>query len=379
MSDMFEQELAGRLRALTTWEGPKPQVWRAALKRTGREMARGRGGRRYALWFWLSGAAAVAAVIFAIALPSQQAARSQAKRVKLPFEGLASPDDTPRELEAGVPALSSLHRNVSNEWLPHSLYGPIAGQGQQAPGQSENAVAALAGQLRGERHVIRKATMELVATDVHTAYLKARLLISEAQGEYVQESTVRGAGDALYASLTLRVAAARLSEVLNALHELGELKSENATGEDVTAQIVDLEARLRNERQVETELRELLTKREDAPLKEILELRRALGGVREEIERMVAQREHLGRLVSLATVLVIIRPPDATVIEPPAGIGAYWRDSLTDAWTGGLHFLVRTISSFVAVLVGGLVWWVLLLVVVLIVRGVLRRRTVGGV
>ena len=54
---------------------------------------------------------------------------------------------------------------------------------------------------------------------------------------------------------------------------------------------------------MEKELLELLEKRGDAPLKEVLELRQALSGVRESIEQMSGQREHLSRLTDRAVDL----------------------------------------------------------------------------
>ena len=132
------------------------------------------------------------------------------------------------------------------------------------------------------------------------------------------------------------MAAGRLGEVLNALRELGEVKSVRKGGQDVTTQVVDLEARLRNERRIETELLALFDQRKDATLEEILKLRDKLGEVRRQIEQLVAQRQRLSRLVSLATILVIIRTPDARAEqEADLGLGAYFSESIGAAWKRG--------------------------------------------
>ncbi len=218
-----------------------------------------------------------------------------------------------------------------------------------------------------DRHVIRKATIELLTADVRATFLKATQLLSEARSEYLEASSLTGTGDEMQASLTLRVAADRLSEVLNQLRQLGEVRSEDSRGEDVTSQVVDLDARLRNERRIETELLELLEKRDDAPLKEILELRNHINRVRQSIERLTAQQQRLSRLVSLASILVIIRAEDAPQPEPepePA-LGKYFSDSVGTSWTSGLRFLSDTIANLLRVLVGGVIWWVLLTVAIL--------------
>jgi len=224
-----------------------------------------------------------------------------------------------------------------------------------------------------DRQVIRKATIELCTDDVRAAFLKAILLLSEAQSEFVQESWLTGTGREVQGSLTLRVAADRLSQVLNELRQLGEVQAESSIGEDVTSQVVDLEARLRNEQRVETELLQLLEKRADAPLKEILELRRSIGQVRQNIECLTAQRERLSRLVALATVLVIIRPTDAPEPEPEPGLGAYLSGAFRNAGHKGLLFLINTLAAILSILIGGLIWWLLLVAAILLFRAYRRR------
>ena len=210
------------------------------------------------------------------------------------------------------------------------------------------------------RHVVRKATIEILTDDVRAVFLKAGQLTSEAMGEFVESSSLSGSGEEARASMTLRVAVDRLSAVLNDLRRLGTVRSEESHGEDVTTRAVDLEARSRNERRIEAELLELVEKREDAPLKELLELRRRLNEVRESIETLTAHRERLDRLVALATVLVIIRPQDAPEEGPQAGLGRYFSEKIGGAWAGGLRFLADSIGVGLRVLVGGMMWWLLL-------------------
>lgn len=226
----------------------------------------------------------------------------------------------------------------------------------------------------GERHVILKATIELTTEDVSKAFHKVQLIVNEGLGEYVQQSAMTGSGERARADLTLRVAAGRLGDVLQALRELGDVQSEHRDGQDVTAQVVNIEARLRNERRVETELLDLFDKRNDAPPSEILQLRAKLGEVRSEIERLTAQRDHLGRLVSLATVLVFIRTPEGRQLSSN-GAGAYFADALGSAWQRGWTFLADTLALVFSVFVGGLIWWILIAIALLAFRRFRRRST----
>lgn len=214
------------------------------------------------------------------------------------------------------------------------------------------------------RHVVRKATVELVVGDVRAAFVRANQLVRPARGEYVQDSQSRDRGDGvLEADLVLRVEAGRLGEVLNELRTLGDVRHERTDADDVTGQVVDLDARLRTQRAVEAELLGLLEDRADADLDGVIKVRRELASVREQIERMEGQRQQVGALVRLATVAVVLRQDAEPEPEPEEQtLGAWFGEQMTAAWGGGVRTLLGTLAWFVEVAVGGLVWWVVVIV-----------------
>ena len=162
--------------------------------------------------------------------------------------------------------------------------------------------------------------------------------------------------------------------MLEQLRGLGSVKSEESHGEDVTTQVVDLQARLRNEQRIEAELLELLERRSDASLKDILEMRRRINNVRLSIEHLVAKRQRLDRLVDLATLLVIITPQGAQAQELHGDLGQYISQRLSNSWFGGLRTLANTVAGGLRVLVGGLPWWLLLGAIVVGVRHYRRQQ-----
>jgi hypothetical protein len=223
--------------------------------------------------------------------------------------------------------------------------------------------------LSTQRHVIQKAYIELLVPDVRTAFQKSTLLISEARTEFYTDASITGEDDSARASLTLRVTPDRLSIVLQSLRDLGIVFSESLSGEDVTDQLLDLDARLRNEQRVETELLELLDARKDAPLKDILDLRQAIGSVRESIERLKAQQASVSRLVSLVTILVVIRSDASRPhIEPTGGVWSMFTHRLSTGWTSGLYSLASFSGNAVRFLVAGLPLWILLAVLIPVAR-----------
>lgn len=394
-----EKTIERQLADLTAWRGAEPELWRTALDRTAEDKRKPVVMiERILTWPVTNLIAAsllvllIGMLVAALLLPSLEKAQdSSTVNLAVAAPSSASIDNALIESRRGdidgdgggadprfagggggggieFPWQTKSQENAS--FL--STMNGVPFKPDQTPPARNGAEASPA-----ERSVIHKATIELVTDDVRSAFLKAMHLISEAGGEYIQDSALTGTGKDAQANLTLRIGVDRLSAVLNDLRNLGKVRAEGINGEDVTAQVVDLEARLRNEQRVESELLQLLEKRSDAPLKEILELHDNIGRVRQTIEQITAQREKLSRLVALATILVIIKPENAPAPPPEQKkqtIGQYFGHVISTDWHDGLQVLADTLAGAVKLLVGGLIWWVALLAGLLALRQHLRSK-----
>jgi hypothetical protein len=378
-SEPPRDELERALAELTRWDGPSPEVWRKALETE--EARRG----VFALRFPRTVLAAAAMVLLAVTvgvilLPGIGSPRpSYGPVAQAPMEEYRQGMD--RFAASPAPGASASSTGYAEMEIaeapppPSTLAAPgsLFDQGEmtrRSGGRMESQQTSIE-----PRHIIRQVSMELRVEDVRSAFAKAQLIPSRARGEYVQASSLRGDDEHGGGELTLRIAVERLDEALNELRTLGEVRSEQATGDDVTSQVVDLEARLRNERRIESELLELLDRRTDSALKDVMTVRQSLDEVRQRIERLVGQREQMGRSVALATVLVIIRAAGQDEIKPAGAIMDYFRDTVVGAWNRGVVFLADSVGFLVAVVVGGLVWWVMLAAAAAVVIWH-RRRTV---
>lgn len=278
----------------------------------------------------------------------------------------ASPDETTgsQQQMAVVLGPPNVARFVTNS----ATLSQVRAAAQRASGSNGESLPP------GGRHVVRKVSMDLEADDVRGVYFKiVQMVLSQADGEFVERSELHGRGPQTTAYVTLRVRGDRLSATLATLRGLAEVLREQTNSTDVTAQVVDTEARLRNEQRVEQELLALMDKRKDAALEELLKVGEVLAQVRGRIERLVAERQRVGRQVALATVVVSIRSKAAPAKEA-VGLGGQLRTEMRDAWRGGVSFLIRTVAAFVSVLIGGLVWWVALCVAVWLGRRRYLRR-----
>ncbi len=99
----------------------------------------------------------------------------------------------------------------------------------------------------------------------------------------------------------MRVPSDQLDATLTEVKTLGRVESESQSGQDVTSQYVDLQARLSNARNTEQRLTDLLRNR-TGKLSDVLEVEQELDRVRGQIEQMEAERKNMSNQVSYATL-----------------------------------------------------------------------------
>jgi uncharacterized protein DUF4349/putative zinc finger protein len=104
---------------------------------------------------------------------------------------------------------------------------------------------------------------------------------------------------------TLRVPTGQMDSTLTELKSLGRIESESQNGQEVSAQYVDLQARLANSRNTEQRLTEVLQQR-TGKLSDVLEVETEIARVRGEIETMEAERKSLATQVAFATINVTL-------------------------------------------------------------------------
>ena len=97
-----------------------------------------------------------------------------------------------------------------------------------------------------QRDVVKTASMTIRAADISAAADKAAVLVENADGRVDSRSEDAGSDQALaQTSVVLRVPVAKLDGVVRELKTLGTVQTAETTSEDVTAQRVDLDARIK--------------------------------------------------------------------------------------------------------------------------------------
>jgi hypothetical protein len=168
------------------------------------------------------------------------------------------------------------------------------------------------------------------------------------------------------ATLTLRVPSARFNEVVTTLGKLGKEESRAISTEDVTDQVVDVDARIATAQASVDRVRALLAKAQT--ISDIVSLESELSRREADLESLKARKSKLDDLTSLSTITVLLLGPDAAVAKPKDDSG------FIAGLKGGWHAFVASMVVLLTVLGALLPWIVLLGLPVVALLWFLRRR-----
>ena len=163
-------------------------------------------------------------------------------------------------------------------------------------------------------------------------------------GFVVESFASQGSGKRIAeGSLVLRIPADSYDEALSRLRGLGKVEDIEESGQDVSREFVDLNARIRQLRAVEAQLLELLQRADDVPA--ALAVQNQLSQVQLDLEQARGRLQYLNNRVAFATISVSMHELGAVA---PKGGGF----SIVDAWaTAGAAFLTVVGWIFIGIAV----------------------------
>jgi len=222
--------------------------------------------------------------------------------------------------------------------------------------------------------IVKTGQLSLEVGDVDKAVTGAQAAVA-GLGGYVSGSNRSGTDADLVESVTYRLPAARWDDALGALRKLGtRTLSEQTDSTDVTAQAIDLQARIDNLKKTETSLQAIMARA--TVIADVIAVETQLSDVQGQIEELTAQANHLSDQASMSTLTVTFQLPDKTVTSQAAG-----------DWTLGSQVdqavaaLVRIGQGLATLGVWALIVFLPLLIGLLVILGavaLLRRVTRRG-
>jgi len=257
------------------------------------------------------------------------------------------------------------------------VLGGVADGGGSGSGSAPAPPLPALGELQAPETVgpmiAQTASLTIVAKNYDEASAAIERMASE-RGGYVERLDARAqTGNARALSASLRIPAKELDGFLKDARKLGHVDEESRSNEEVSAQYVDLQARLHSAQATEKRLLELLGNR-TGRLSDVLDAERELARVRSEIERMQAQNAILIHRVSYATVQVELSEEYRERLGTETSNGTRVWNALVDGFGNLESGVVAGLAFLLAYGPSILFWLGVILVPIWLVWKRLRRR-----
>jgi hypothetical protein len=228
-----------------------------------------------------------------------------------------------------------------------------------------------------ERKIIRNANLTIEVTSPAETQRKISSIAESHQGfvvtsEATQRTTEDASKPAITVNLVVRVPAAQFNQTMEEIRAVSaRIIQEKTTGQDVTEEFMDLEARIKNQKALEGQFLEIMKRA--GKVEEALNVQRELAEVRTEIEKLEGRRRFLENQASLSTITIILQSP--TQIVNAAG---FWY-SIRSAFADGVDaaavivlFLIRAVIVLLPIVI--LIFLPIALIARFIIRRLNRRR-----
>ena len=239
---------------------------------------------------------------------------------------------------------------------------------------SENNTLTIAS--RANRMIIKNAEVRLQVENSDVAIDRTTQIVSDVGG-YIISSRVWydtwGEESVLYSTITIGVPVDEFERTLRRLRDIAvKVLDENATGEDVTDQFVDLESQLENLEATQSRVRSFLD--QATTVEEALEVNSELSKIEAQIEEIQGRMNYLKDRAAYSTITITIEPELKELPTPtpmPTSTPEAWRPSetfgnatrtLKSAYQGLIDLSIWVLFVFIPILapfivVGWLIWY----------------------
>jgi hypothetical protein len=213
---------------------------------------------------------------------------------------------------------------------------------------------------RDDARIIRTGSIELEVSDVPKALRTARDGIV-ALGGYVGASNTSNIGDQPLAEITYRIPADRWEDALDLLRELNGLTTkvanERTDAVEVTGQVIDLQARIKNLEASEAALQGIAERA--TKISDVLEVEARLTDVRGQIEQLTAQLKDLNDRAGFATLTARFSVP---VVATEAATKGWEPGAVVDEAAASMISILQSLA-------GAGIWFLIVWLPIVVVLG----------
>jgi len=220
-----------------------------------------------------------------------------------------------------------------------------------------------------KRMIIKTGTMGIEVEKYDDAAAKVNEMVKK-HGGYVSNTTSsQNSSGKKQGTLTLKVPADKYEALVAETTTLGKVMNQNINASDVTEQYVDLEARLKTQKELEQRLIKLLAEK-TARLTDVVEVEQKLASVRQVIESIDGKMRYMRNQSEMSTLTLSLYEP--AILTTSSGGGFFYE--LGQSVKKGLRGFTDILAGMITIFIALLPVIILAVIIYWIIRRIIRNK-----
>lgn len=220
-----------------------------------------------------------------------------------------------------------------------------------------------------KRMIIKTGTMGIEVDKYDDAALKVNEIVKKYGGYVSNTTSSQNSSGKKQGTLTLKVQADKYEALVSETSTLGKVMNQNINANDVTEQYVDLEARLKTQKELEQRLIKLLAEK-TARLTDVVEVEQKLASVRQVIESIDGKMRYMRNQSEMSTLTLSLYEP--AILTTSSGGGFFYE--LGQSVKKGLRGFTDILSGMIILFIAMLPVIILALIIFWIIRRIIKKR-----
>ncbi|MEC4803953.1 MAG: DUF4349 domain-containing protein [Jaaginema sp. PMC 1079.18] len=212
-------------------------------------------------------------------------------------------------------------------------FDQLSPEAAEAPVATADASATFVADVpKAAPKLIKTAQLDLTVAAIAEVLPQINAIAQQRQGDILglEDSKPQNNRDRHTATIQMRVPQNQMDATLEQLSALGTVRNQRITAEDVSQQLVDFQARLRNLRKTEEMLLKIMDR--SGSMGEVLQVTQKISEVRSQIEQIDAQLQDLQTRIAYSTINVNIE-----ALFAPSPVNRPVEAQFGDTWSEATH------------------------------------------
>lgn len=189
--------------------------------------------------------------------------------------------------------------------------------------------------------LIKSANISVRVTSIEPALIEIKNLVKQVKGDIYnfEDQKPNDSENRHHISIEIKVPQAQLDDSLGRIGKLGTIINQKIKAEDVTNQLVDADARLKNLRQEEATISKIMERA--GSIRDVLSVSKELSRVRSEIETIDATQKNLRGQVAYSTINLELEESVSKIRDSGNPLGT----RIGETWNSSTHVVGESVTN----------------------------------